>query len=34
MSDTNVTLLQSAISLVGFLPADTCRLWISQCELV
>jgi len=34
MSDTNVTLPQSAISSVGFLPASICRLWISRCELV
>jgi len=32
MLDTSTTLLWSAISSVGFLPADTCRLWISQCN--
>jgi len=34
MSDTSVTLLQSTISSVGFLPAGICRMWISRCELV
>jgi len=34
MSDTSVTLLRSAIYLVGFLPAGTCPMWISQSELV
>jgi len=32
MSDTSATLLWSDISSVGFLPADTCRFWISQCD--
>jgi len=27
MSDTNITLPQSAISSVGFLPATICHLW-------
>jgi len=31
MSDTSVALPQSAISLVGFLPAAICHLWISRC---
>jgi len=30
MSDTNVTLPQSTISLVGFLPAGICYLLVSQ----
>jgi len=32
MSDTSATLLWSAISSVGFLPAHTCGLWISRCD--
>ena len=32
MSDTSVTLPQSAISSVGFLPAGICHLWISRCR--
>ena len=30
MSDTSVTLPQSAIPLVGFLPAGICYLWVSR----
>jgi len=30
MSDTNITLPQSAISLVGFLPACVCYLVVSR----
>jgi len=29
MLDTSVTLPQSAISSVGFLPAAICHLWVS-----
>jgi len=29
MSDTSVTLSQSAISSVGFLPTGKCHLWVS-----
>ena len=32
MSDTSATLLRSTISSVGFLLANTCRLWISRCD--
>jgi len=31
MSDISVTLPKSAISSVGFLPADICHMWISRC---
>jgi len=31
MSDTSITLPQSAISSVGFLPAAICHLWVSRC---
>jgi len=34
MSDTSITLPQSVISLVGFLPAAMCHLWVSRCGLV
>jgi len=30
MLETSVTLPQSAISLVGFLPAGICYLWVSR----
>jgi len=30
MSDKSVTLPQSAISSIGFLPVAICHLWISQ----
>jgi len=31
MLDTNVTLPQSAVSSVGFLPAAICHMWVSWC---
>jgi len=30
MSDTSITLPQSAVSSVGFLPAAICHLWVSR----
>jgi len=32
MLDTSITLLWSAISSIGFVPTDTCCLWISRCN--